>query len=181
VSGRIRVCDILEESFADGPGIRFVVFAQGCPHRCPGCHNPKTHPFTGGHLLSAGEILRRMARNPMLDGITLSGGEPFEQALPFALLAGRARRRGYHVMTYTGYTWEQITEGLNGDNGWRELLESTDVLVDGPFIREQRTLELPWRGSRNQRLIDVPRSLTERKLALWDQTGFLSFSEVEPY
>lgn len=166
----IRISGILEESFVDGPGIRFVVFAQGCPHRCPGCHNPGTHPFDGGELLSVGEILDRMTRNPLLDGLTLSGGEPFEQAFPFAPLAGQAKRRGYHVMTYTGYTYEQIVERADKSNGWKELLEATDILVDGPFVLEQRTLELPWRGSRNQRLIDVPSTLTQGHPVLWRTT-----------
>ena len=92
---RLRVAGIVEESFVDGPGIRFVVFAQGCPHRCPGCHNPQTHAYEGGFWVEVGELLLRMVQNPLLDGLSLSGGEPFEQAEPLAELAEGAQARGY--------------------------------------------------------------------------------------
>ena len=159
---RLRVAGIVEESFVDGPGIRFVVFAQGCPHRCPGCHNPQTHAYAGGFWVEVGELLLRMAENPLLDGLSLSGGEPFEQAEPLAELAEEARARGYDVMTWSGYTFEFLTAHQDERPGWRRLLEATDVLVDGPFLIEQRSLGLPYRGSRNQRVLDLRRSLAEK-------------------
>ncbi|MDR2176122.1 MAG: anaerobic ribonucleoside-triphosphate reductase activating protein [Synergistaceae bacterium] len=158
----MRLSGIVEESCVDGPGIRFVVFAQGCRHRCPACHNPQTHPFEGGFPTDGEEIMRRMAANPLLDGITLSGGDPFEQADAFAALAEKARERGYDVVTYTGWRYEEIL--LRGEQGWRRLLESTDILVDGRFELTLESDLLPFRGSSNQRLIDVPRSLESGRL-----------------
>ncbi len=159
---RIRVAGVIEESFVDGPGIRFVVFAQGCPHRCPGCHNPQTHAPEGGFWVGVGELLCRMEKNPLLDGLSLSGGEPFEQADPLAELAEGAHARGYDVMTWTGYTFEFLMAHRDDRPGWRRLLEATDVLVDGPFRIERRSLGLPYRGSSNQRVLDLRRSRTEK-------------------
>jgi anaerobic ribonucleoside-triphosphate reductase activating protein len=161
----VRVAGIVEESSVDGPGLRFAVFAQGCRHRCPGCHNSHTHPFDGGMSMDADDILARMRLNPLLDGITLSGGEPFEQAEAFASLAEKARGEGYSVVTYTGYRYEEILEG-RCHGGWRRLLEATDLLVDGRFEMNLRTELLPFRGSSNQRIIDVPRSLKENAVSL---------------
>ena len=153
----IRVADIVQDSIVDGPGIRLTVFTQGCPHRCKGCHNPATWDFDGGRLVDTDEIIAMMDANPLLDGITLSGGEPFAQMVPCRELTEAAHERGLSVWCYTGYTWD----ALRGAYGYEsfELLDHLDVLVDGPYMEEQRTLELPWRGSRNQRLIDVQASL----------------------
>lgn len=158
---RVRVAGIVEESFVDGPGIRFVVFAQGCPHRCPGCHNPQTHAPEGGFWVGVGALLRRMEENPLLDGLSLSGGEPFEQAEPLAVLAEGARARGYDVWVWSGYTFEFLMAHRDDRPGWRRLLEATDVLVDGPFLAGQRSLALPYRGSKNQRVLDLRCSQAE--------------------
>jgi anaerobic ribonucleoside-triphosphate reductase activating protein len=101
----VRIAGIIRESIVDGPGIRFVVFAQGCKHRCEGCHNPQTHDFSQGKLVEIDRIIKEMKKNPLLDGITLSGGEPFEQPEVFGELARRCKELGYHVMVYTGYTF----------------------------------------------------------------------------
>lgn len=159
MSTLIRIAGITEESIVDGPGIRFVVFAQGCRHRCPGCHNPQTHDPDGGTLTSVSEILTKMRQNPLLDGITLSGGDPFEQGEPFAELAARAHGLGYHVMTYTGYTYETLQQEAHRRTGWQKLLQSTDLLVDGPFRQSERNPLLRFRGSANQRILSVPDSL----------------------
>ncbi|MDF2524364.1 MAG: nrdG, partial [Clostridiales bacterium] len=106
MSTQLRISGIIKESIVDGPGIRLVIFAQGCRHHCPGCHNPETHSFEGGQLITIAEILGMMKRNPLLDGITLSGGDPFEQAAEFAELARETRKAGLNVVTYTGYTYE---------------------------------------------------------------------------
>jgi anaerobic ribonucleoside-triphosphate reductase activating protein len=163
----IRLSGIVEESCVDGPGIRFVVFAQGCRHRCPACHNPQTHPFDGGFLTDSETILERMRANPLLDGLTLSGGDPFEQAEAFADLAGRARKEGYNVMTYTGWRYEEIL--LRKEPGWMRLLESTDILVDGRFELALKSDLLLFRGSSNQRLIDAPRSLRSGRCCIYDE------------
>lgn len=158
---RLRVAGIVEESFVDGPGIRFTVFVQGCPHRCPGCHNPQTHAYEGGFWVEVGSLLARMEENPLLDGLSLSGGEPFEQAEPLAELAEGVQARGYDVMTWSGYTFEFLLAHRDERPGWRRLLDASDVLVDGPFLIAQRSLGLPCRGSRNQRILDLRRSLAE--------------------
>lgn len=157
-NGQLRLAGIVKESIVDGPGLRLAVFAQGCPHRCRGCHNQHTHSFRGGTIVNIDSIVETVRGNPLLDGVTLSGGEPFEQAEGFAELARRVRELGMNVMTYTGYTYEAIVAGLPKRAGWRALLENTDVLVDGPFIWERRSLRLRFRGSDNQRFIDVPSS-----------------------
>lgn len=153
----LRVAGITEDSIVDGPGLRLVVFTQGCPHHCPGCHNPETWPFDGGYTVDTSEIIAMMDANPLLSGITLSGGEPFLQAGACIELANAAHERGLSVWCYTGYTFETLfgVHRICPD----KLLTSIDVLVDGPFELSQRTLELPWRGSKNQRLINVPESL----------------------
>ncbi|HHW31790.1 MAG TPA: anaerobic ribonucleoside-triphosphate reductase activating protein [Clostridiaceae bacterium] len=151
----IRVAGIIKESIVDGPGIRYVVFAQGCKRNCPGCHNPQTHSFSGGKLIGVDEILEQIKRNPLLDGVTFSGGEPFEQAEQFAELAQRVHNLNLNVMVYTGYTYEEIIDGAGANPGWKKLLESADILVDGPFIQAEKDYMLRFRGSKNQRIIDL--------------------------
>lgn len=151
---QIRISGLIEESCVDGPGIRLVIFAQGCPHHCPGCHNPKTHNFEDGYWKSIEEILNAYRANPLLDGITCSGGEPFRQPLPFATLARKVHELGGNVVTYTGYTLEALRESPYCEEaGVADLLAETDILVDGPFKLSLASMELPFRGSSNQRLI----------------------------
>lgn len=163
----LNIAGMIEESIADGPGFRLVVFAQGCRHKCEGCHNPETHTFAGGMPMTVEEILMRLEENPMHDGITLSGGDPFEQAEGFSILAKAARHRGYHVMTYTGYTFEAIQNLADERPGWNALLTASDVLVDGPFKLSEKCGTLLFRGSRNQRLIDVDTTLKTGKVNLY--------------
>jgi anaerobic ribonucleoside-triphosphate reductase activating protein len=151
----IRIAGIVKESIVDGPGIRLTVFAQGCKHNCLGCHNPHTHDFEGGSLTSVEDILRQMKSNPLLDGITLSGGEPFEQAEEMGTLAQEAKILGYNVMTYTGYTFEYILQNKDITVGWDKLLRHTDTLVDGKFEIQKKMPMLQYRGSENQRIIDI--------------------------
>ncbi|MDO4941269.1 MAG: anaerobic ribonucleoside-triphosphate reductase activating protein [Lachnospiraceae bacterium] len=148
---KIRVSGIVEESIVDGPGFRYVIFTQGCPHHCPGCHNPQTHPFEGGTMMDIDDIFRAFRENPLLSGITFSGGEPFCQPKPLYELAVKVHKAGKTVMTYTGYTLEQL-EGMN-DIWVKKLLAVSDILVDGPYIEELRDLDLQFRGSSNQRIL----------------------------
>ncbi len=152
----LDLAGIVEDSIVDGPGIRCTVFAQGCPHRCPGCHNPETWPFGCGTPMEEKRVAEIAASNPLCRGVTFSGGEPFAQAEGFAALARALRERGFEVASYSGYTFEQL---LNGTPAQRELLSTIDVLIDGPFLLAERSLELVFRGSRNQRILDVPASL----------------------
>lgn len=154
----LRLAGVIRESIVDGPGWRFVVFAQGCPHHCPGCQNPQTHDFAGGYDSNVGNLIAELRKNPLLSGVTLSGGDPFAQAEPFAVLAAEVHKLGLNVITYTGWTYEQIMDGLDSHAGWRDLLAETDVLVDGRFLLEEKSLAILFRGSRNQRTIDVKRS-----------------------
>ena len=157
----LRLAGVIRESIVDGPGWRFVVFAQGCPQHCPSCQNPQTHDFVGGYDSKVGNLIAEMRKNPLLSGVTLSGGDPFAQAEPFAVLAAEVHKLGLNVITYTGWTYEQIIDGLDSHAGWRELLAETDVLVDGRFLLEEKSLAILFRGSRNQRTIDVKRSLVQ--------------------
>ncbi|MFZ5989177.1 MAG: anaerobic ribonucleoside-triphosphate reductase activating protein [Bacillota bacterium] len=156
---KIRIAGIVKESIVDGPGLRFVVFAQGCRHNCSGCHNPETHSFSGGSFVKIEDLILQIKQNPLLDGITLSGGEPFEQAAGFGELAMGAKKLGYSVMTYTGYTYEYIRENVELIEGWKKLLAWTDILVDGKFDITKKSMLLKFRGSYNQRIIDVKKSI----------------------
>ena len=147
----LRVAGVIEESIVDGPGLRFVLFLQGCRTHCKGCQNPQTWDFEGGTLVSCYDILTRMQGDPLVHGITFSGGEPFEQAQALVPLAVELKARGYHLMAFSGYTFEQLREKPE----CRELLSLLDILVDGPFIEEQKSLELRFRGSRNQRILNM--------------------------
>lgn len=162
----MRIANFVQDSIVDGPGLRFTLFTQGCPHRCPGCHNPQTHDFDGGREMSVDALAERILANPLTDGVTLSGGEPFSQAEACAQLARRVREKGLNVWAYSGWTFEQL---LAGTPAQQALLALCDVLVDGPFLLEQRSLNLKWRGSTNQRVIDVPKSLAAGKAVLLDR------------
>lgn len=153
----VKLAGIVPDSIVDGPGLRTTLFAQGCPHHCPGCHNPETWSFEGGHEATVDMILGIVRFNPLSRGVTFSGGEPFAQAEGFAEIAKALHETGnYEVASYTGYTFEQL---LNGTPEQQELLRQLDVLIDGPFVQAEKSLELAFRGSRNQRIIHVPKSL----------------------
>lgn len=152
---KINYHNIIEESIVDGPGLRFVLFTQGCPHHCPGCHNPQTHPFITKNLVSIQDIFKQYQENPLLSGITFSGGEPFCQASALAVLAKLVKNNGGNVITYTGYYYEELKEMAKDNSDIQALLSASDYLIDGPFIEEQKSLTLPFRGSANQRIWDL--------------------------
>ncbi|MCL1864107.1 MAG: radical SAM protein [Defluviitaleaceae bacterium] len=153
----MRIAGITYESLADGPGIRVVIFVQGCDLGCPECHNPDSHSKTGGREHTVREVIR-MIRKPgpgrkMVKGVTFSGGEPFLQAGDCAQIAFEAKRIGWDVTTFTGHTYEELMAREDADI--RALLDLTDYLIDGPYIHEERDIGLKFRGSTNQRLIDM--------------------------
>ena len=152
----LDLAGILEDSIVDGPGIRTTFFAQGCPHRCPGCHNPETWEFDCGTRMDEETAVQVVRSNPLCRGVTFSGGEPFAQAESFATLARLLKAQGYEVASYSGYTFEEL---IHGTPEQKQLLETIDILIDGPFRMEERSLELNFRGSRNQRILNVPKSL----------------------
>lgn len=167
VPSQMRLYGLVGDSIVDGPGFRVTVFTQGCPHNCPGCHNPESHDPAGGKLWALDDIEAKFSGNPLLDGITLSGGEPFAQPAACAELARRAHAKGLNVWTFTGYLYETLLEKAAEDEGSAALLNQTDVLVDGPFLLEERSLDLLYKGSKNQRLIDMAQTRRTGKVALW--------------
>ena len=156
----LDLAGIQADSIVDGPGLRTTVFCQGCPHHCPGCHNPETWEFGCGTPTEAETVLEIVRGNPLCRGVTFSGGEPFSQAEELARLGKMLKAAGYEVAAYSGYTLEQLLEGTDGQ---KELLGTLDVLIDGPFLQAERSLELNFRGSRNQRVLNVPESLKAGK------------------
>ena len=147
---------IVSDSIVDGPGIRTTIFSQGCPHHCPGCHNPETWAFGCGTKIPVEAVMDIVRQNPLCRGVTFSGGEPFAQPEAFAKLARLLKEKGYEVASYSGYTFEEL---LNGSDGQKELLSAIDILIDGRFILAEKSLEVAFRGSRNQRILDVKKSL----------------------
>lgn len=193
----LQLAGIMGESIVDGPGIRFAVFCQGCPHHCEGCHNPETHPFEGGTPVRVGKLMELIEKDPLLKGVTFSGGEPMCQAPSFLELAKAVKAKGLDIVIFTGYRYEDLLEHTGGSCGMDserdnaragsdnagndgkeyllklvdkdaagELLELTDVLVDGPFVLEERDLTLRFRGSRNQRLIDLNKTRENGEIVL---------------
>lgn len=160
----LRISGVINDSIVDGPGIRLTIFTQGCPHRCEGCHNPQTHDFDGGEDVTIESLLEKVKGNPLLDGVTFSGGEPFCQAKQLYELGLEVKKAGLNVVTYTGYLYEYLTEHAAPDNYFGELLSVTDYLVDGPFVLDKRDILLKFKGSSNQRIIDVKKSLAEKKV-----------------
>lgn len=171
----VNVADVESESIVDGPGFRFAVYVQGCPHGCPGCHNPQTHAFEAKHDMDADKLLQLLQASPLNSGVTLTGGEPFCQAAALLPFAQAVRAEGKGVWAYSGYTFEQLcgrqaVEGAAAAHldpaAARELLNLCDVLVDGPFKENEQSYDLHWKGSRNQRVIDVPASLEAETVVL---------------
>ncbi len=156
---KIRIAGVVRESITDGDGIRFVLFVQGCPHHCPGCHNPQTHSFEGGTEADTEDILKEFNKNPLLSGITFSGGEPFCQPGPLAELGERIVKGGKNVTVFSGYTFERLWEMARENYDIMRLLRVADVLIDGPFILAEKSLNVRFRGSKNQRMIDLKRTL----------------------
>lgn len=162
----MRIAGIEKQSIVDGPGFRYTIFTQGCAHRCPGCHNPATWESTAGQEMAVEQLVEDIARATYIDGVTLSGGEPFDQPEQLRHLSQELHQRGVHIIAYSGYTWEQLRQQSERAGS----LPYIDVLVDGLFVQEQRSLALRFRGSSNQRVIDVPASLQQNKVVLidWD-------------
>ena len=161
----IRVCGIEPESIVDGPGFRYVLFVQGCPHRCPGCHNPESHDFDGGQDMTVREVYDQIMSNPHLRGVTFSGGEPFCQ-VPALLELGRAvKEAGLSLMSYTGYTLEELKGRHDTDTD--SLLDMLDILVDGRYVESLRNLTLIYRGSENQRVIDMNKTRAAGEIVLY--------------
>lgn len=155
----VRLSGIAYESLVNGPGVRRVLFSQGCKHNCKGCFNPDTHCINGGKEFVADDLVKDILKNPMLKGVTFSGGDPLEQAEKFAYIASKLNNKGLNIWCYTGYTFEYIMENANKRKGWKELIDNINVLVDGKFQLEKKIEGLRFRGSANQRIVDVKKSM----------------------
>ena len=162
---KLRIAGTVNDSIVDGPGIRYVVFTQGCPHHCPDCHNPQTHDFADGKDADVEKILTEIFGNPILSGVTFSGGEPFCQAEGLLPIAEAIKTKGMHLMIYTGYLLEQLQKMENP--AVERLLELADVVVDGPFVIAEKNLTLAFRGSENQRVIDMVKSRASGDVVLY--------------
>ena len=160
---KIRMAGVANDSIVDGEGIRFTLFVQGCPHNCEGCHNPQTHDFNSGYIDDTDKILEQIKQNPLLDGVTFSGGEPFCQAEALSYLGKQLKGLGYDIVTYTGYTFEYLLEHGNKENKWLDLLKVSDFLVDGRFELDKKRWDLRFRGSSNRRYLDCKESLKQGK------------------
>ena len=175
----MRISGTIRESVVDGPGLRSVVFAQGCERACPGCHNPDTWDPAGGQLVETNDLLMQILSTKLLRGVTFSGGEPFLQAKPLASLGRELKKSGLDVITYTGYAWEALLEWAETDVSVKELLYASDYIVDGPFRARERAWDLPFRGSGNQRFIDVAASLaTGQVVKLFEAASRQSLRDV---
>ena len=159
MNDNIRLSGISYESLVNGPGLRRVFFSQGCNHNCKGCFNPETHDFSGGEEKNINELIEDVYKNPMIKGITFSGGDPFERAEEFAYMAKAFKEKNLNIWSYTGYTFEYILDNLEKRSGWKDLINNLDVLVDGRFEEDKAVDGLRFRGSTNQRIIDVKESL----------------------
>jgi anaerobic ribonucleoside-triphosphate reductase activating protein len=169
-SMKVRIAGLIHESVTDGPGIRSVLFFQGCPHRCLECHNPQTWSFDGGQEFDIQEVVQRFRITPLLSGVTFSGGEPFGQAAAAAEIAREIKTQQVNLWVYTGYTWEELLEKRK-QPGFVDLINLADVIVDGPFIKALKTSCLPYRGSANQRIILVKESLSRNQVVLWEEVN----------
>ena len=168
----VRVFGTAQDSIVDGPGLRYALFVQGCSHHCEGCHNAKSWPAEGGTLMTLVQILEQVHGNGLVRSVTLSGGEPFEQPEPLAVLAAQLKGEGYNLWSYSGYTYEQLQAMAAERPAVGELLAQLDVLVDGPFRKDLKSLGLLYRGSANQRLVDMPATLAAGEVVVWQPPAF---------
>jgi anaerobic ribonucleoside-triphosphate reductase activating protein len=166
MSNKIRLSGIAQQSTVNGEGLRKVFFSQGCSHHCKNCFNPETWPFTGGQEFDINDLANQVIKEKYLNGVTFSGGDPFQQAEVFAALAELLKQNHIHIWCYTGYTYEELLKLSITNINVKRLLNHIDVLVDGTFVQALTNDQLKYRGSSNQRIIDVPKSIHSQKLQL---------------
>ena len=163
---KIRLAaDLQTDSIVDGLGIRTVIWTQGCSHNCPSCHNPSTHDFNGGELVELEDVIEELENLSGQDGVTFSGGDPMFQPKECCVLARKVHELGMNVWAYTGFTFEELIE--KGSKDILEFLSEIDVLIDGKFELDKKSMDLEFRGSSNQRIIDVPKSLDRHEVILY--------------
>ena len=161
---KIKIASVMDDSIVDGPGIRMTVFFQGCSHGCKGCFNKETWDFNGGHYCDVEDIYKAAMNNPLLDGITLSGGDPIYQVKGALELVKLFENTPLNIFVYTGFTFEELLEISKNNEDLQAFLEKIDYLVDGKFDITKKDISLRFRGSSNQRIINVKQSLKENKI-----------------
>ena len=171
--------DLQSDSIVDGPGLRTVIWTQGYSHRCFGCQNPQTWDFNGGAEVPLKMVYEAMDELEYQTGITFSGGDPMYQPYPCTEIAKYCKDKGYNIWVYTGFTYEELMEKAKKDKIYLEFLKYIDVLVDGKFVLKKRDLNLLFRGSSNQRLIDVPKTMESGEVILFDESGYLGENELK--
>ncbi|OFI06157.1 7-carboxy-7-deazaguanine synthase [Clostridium acetireducens DSM 10703] len=165
----IQVAGFLDNSLVNGQGLRSVLFVSGCRHNCLGCHNKEMQSFNYGDALDIDIVLDRIKRNiPIIRGVTFSGGEPFEQSEALWILAKKIKELKLSIWCYTGYTYEYIISHVSENKYWNNMLKYIDVLIDGKFEEDKKDLNIKYRGSKNQRIIDVKKSLDLGKIVTID-------------
>ncbi len=170
--------DLQTDSIVDGPGLRAVLWTQGCGHHCKGCQNPQTWDFKGGGLVPIDMVLEAIDELEYQDGLTFSGGDPMYQVEACNIIADYAIKKGLNIWVYTGFTYEEIVELAKKKKAYKDFLSKIDVLVDGRFVLKERDLNLLFRGSKNQRLIDMKKTLEKGEVVLFDED---EYNEVNKY
>lgn len=164
----INIAGIEAESVVDGEGWRFAIFTQGCKHHCKNCHNPQTWDMCGGTQMSVDSLVdtieEAFKENILMDGVTLTGGDPLYQPDATLRLCKKLKELDINIWVYTGFTYEEITK----DEKLMDIMSYIDVLVDGPFVESLKSLELEYRGSSNQRILDMKKTLESGKPKLFD-------------
>ena len=176
--------DLQSDSIVDGPGLRSVIWTQGCSHHCPGCQNPQTWDFEGGGLVPIDMVLEAIDELEYQDGITFSGGDPMFQPEACNIIAEHCKKKGLNIWVYTGFTYEELMKIAEKKPIYLEFLNKIDVLVDGRFKLEERDLSLLFRGSRNQRLIDMKKTIKNGKVTLVNEYEYnetKSFERIPMY
>lgn len=154
---RLRIAGVVKESVVDGPGLRYVIFTQGCTKRCAGCHNPHTQDLAGGYEIAIEELLKSIFEVKLISGVTFSGGEPFLQPQACAELAKLIKEhcKDFDIVAYTGYYYDELLAMAKKDSAIKGFLREIDILIDGPYEEAQKSYNLPFRGSKNQRMIKL--------------------------
>ena len=169
---KIRLFGVANDSIVDGPGLRYSIYTQGCPHHCAGCHNPESWAFDGGEVTTVGALIDDIQKNKLIHDVTISGGDPFVQARPVSILVKELKKRDFSVWIYSGWTYEELQKKAEEDEAISEILNYVDVLVDGRFEESLKSLDLKWKGSSNQRVIDMNKTREKDRLTLWEEFSF---------
>ena len=164
--------DLQTDSIVDGPGLRTVIWTQGCSHHCRGCQNPQTWDFNGGGEVPIKMVLEAIDELEYQDGITFSGGDPMFQPEACTKIAKYCKEKGYNIWVYTGFDYEKLLKMSKEKPIYKKFLSYIDVLVDGKFKIKELDLNILFRGSTNQRLIDVQKSLSSNQIVLFDESKY---------